>query len=183
MLESFVCTAGGTRHDMDSLAKRYLGYDTVKFADVAGKGAKQILFSQVALDDATRYAAEDADVTLRLHGVLRPKLASEPSLDRVYREIEMPLVPVLERIESNGVLVDAAELRRQSADLGRRMLEAQQRATELAGRSFNLDSPKQVCQLLFEELKLPALVKTPSGQPSANEEALEAIAELHDRKS
>ena len=180
MLESFVFNAGGTRHDMDSLAKRYLGYDTIKYADVAGKGAKQILFSQVALDDATRYAAEDADVILRLHRVLRPKLAAEPSLDSVYRQIEVPLVPVLERIEANGILVDATELRRQSADLGKRMLSLQQQATELAGRSFNLDSPKQVCQLLFEDLKLPALVKTPGGQPSANEEALEAIADLHE---
>ena len=180
MLESFVWNAGASRHDMDSLAKRYLGYDTVRYEDVAGKGAKQIPFSQVSLEDATRYAAEDVDVTLRLHAVLRPKLASEPTLDRVYREIEMPLVPVLERVEANGILVDVAELRRQSADLGKRMLEAQQRATELAGRTFNLDSPKQVCALLFEELKLPALVKTPTGQPSANEEALEAIADMHE---
>ena len=180
MLESFVLNATASRHDMDSLAKRYLGYDTIKYADVAGKGAKQIAFSQVALDDATRYAAEDADVTLRLHRVLSPKLAAEPALQRVYREIEMPLVPVLERIEANGVLVDADELRRQSADLSKRMLAAQQRATELAGRSFNLDSPKQVCALLYEELKLPTLVKTPSGSPSANEEALEAIAHLHE---
>ena len=180
MLESFVFNATASRHDMDSLAKRYLGYDTVKFADVAGKGAKQILFSQVALDDATRYAAEDADVTLRLHRVLAPRLAAEPALERVYRDIEMPLVPVLERIEANGVLVDGNELRRQSTDLGRRMLAAQQKATELAGRTFNLDSPKQVCALLFEELKLPAMVKTPTGQPSANEEALEAIADLHE---
>jgi DNA polymerase-1 len=179
MLESFVYNAGASRHDMDSLAKRYLGYDTVRYEDVAGKGAKQIRFSQVALDDATRYAAEDADVTLRLHGVLRPRVAAESSLDRVYREIEVPLVPVLERIEANGVLVDVAELRRQSADLGKRMLELQQHATGLAGRTFNLDSPKQVCALLFDELKLPALVKTPSGQPSANEEALEAIADQH----
>jgi len=171
MLESFVWNAGASRHDMDSLAKRYLGYDTVRYEDVAGK---------VSLADATRYAAEDVDVTLRLHAVLRPKLASEPTLDRVYREIEMPLVPVLERVEANGILVDVAELRRQSADLGKRMLEAQQRATELAGRTFNLDSPKQVCALLFEELKLPALVKTPTGQPSANEEALEAIADMHE---
>ena len=180
MLESFVWNAGASRHDMDSLAKRYLGYDTVRYEDVAGKGAKQIPFSQVSLEDATRYAAEDVDVTLRLHAVLRPKLASEPTLDRVYREIEMPLVPVLERVEANGILVDVAELRRQSADLGKRMLEAQQGATELAGRTFNLDSPKQVCALLFEELKLPALVKTPTGQPSANEEALEAIADMHE---
>jgi DNA polymerase-1 len=180
MMQSFVWNAGASRHDMDSLAKRYLGYSGIKYTDVAGKGAKQIAFSQVALDDATRYAAEDADVTLRLHRVLRPKLASEPTLERVYREIEIPLVPVLERIEANGVMIDMDELRRQSIDLGRRMLLLQQQATELAGRSFNLDSPKQVCALLFEELKLPALVKTPTGQPSANEEALEAIADQHE---
>ena len=179
MLESFVLNATASRHDMDSLAKRYLGYDTITFSDVAGKGAKQILFSQVALDDATGYAAEDADVTLRLHRVLAPRLAAEPALEKVYREIEMPLVPVLERIEANGVLIDMDELRRQSVDLARRMLSLQQLATELAGRTFNLDSPKQVGALLFDELKLPALVKTPGGQPSANEEALEAIAELH----
>ena len=180
MLESFVWNAGASRHDMDSLARRYLGYDTIKYTDVAGKGAKQIAFSQVALDDATRYAAEDADVTLRLHRVLAPKLAAEPTLERVYREIEIPLVPVLERIEANGVMIDMDELRRQSVDLSRRMLILQQHATELAGRTFNLDSPKQVGALLFEELKLPAVVKTPTGQPSANEEALEAIAELHE---
>ncbi|MFC0676551.1 DNA polymerase I [Lysobacter korlensis] len=180
MLESFVLNATATRHDMDSLAKRYLGYETVKYADVAGKGAKQIPFPQVALDDATRYAAEDADVTLRLHRALSKKLEAEPALARVYREIEMPLVSVLERIEANGVRVDADELRRQSNDLSRRMLELQQRATELAGRAFNLDSPKQVCALLYDELKLPAAVKTPTGQPSANEEALEAIADQHE---
>jgi DNA polymerase-1 len=179
MMESFVLNATATRHDMDSLARRYLGYQTLTYADVAGKGAKQIPFPSVAIDDATRYAAEDADVTLRLHRVLGPKLAAEPALEKVYREIEIPLVPVLERIEANGVLVDMDELRRQSADLSRRMLELQQQATGLAGRTFNLDSPKQVCALLYDELKLPALVKTPSGQPSANEEALEAIADQH----
>jgi len=180
MLESFVYNATGSRHDMDSLAKRYLGYDTIKYADVAGKGAKQILFSQVALDDATRYAAEDADVTLRLHRVLGARLAAEPELEKVYREIEMPLVPVLERIEANGVMIDGDELRRQSQDLGKRMLAAQIKATELAGRTFNLDSPKQLQALLFDELKLPVLVKTPTGQPSTNEEALEAIADQHE---
>ena len=179
MLESFVWNATATRHDMDSLALRYLGYSTIKFADVAGKGAKQIPFSQVALDDATRYAAEDADITLRLHRVLHPKLISEPSLERVYREIEMPLVPVLERIEANGVLVDAAELRRQSHDLAKRMHAAQQQAYEVAGRSFNLDSPRQLQAILFDELKLDAALKTPGGQPSTNEEALEAIADAH----
>jgi len=180
MLESFVLNASGSRHDMDTLAKRYLGYDTIKYADVAGKGAKQILFSQVAIDDATCYAAEDSDVTLRLHRVLSAKLAAERGLQSVYRDIEMPLVPVLERIEANGVMIDADELRRQSADLGRRMLTAQQKATELAGRTFNLDSPKQLQALLFDELKLPVMVKTPSGQPSTNEEAMAAIAELHE---
>ena len=131
-------------------------------------------------DEIFPYASEDADITLRLHRELAPRLAAEPALERVYRTIEMPLVPVLERIEANGVMVDAEELRRQTADLSRRMLAAQQKATELAGRTFNLDSPKQLCALLFEELKLPALVKTPKGQPSTNEEALEALADQHE---
>jgi DNA polymerase-1 len=179
MLESFVYNATATRHDMDSLALRYLGYETVKYSDVTGKGSKQIAFSQVALDEATRYAAEDADVTLRLHRALQPRLAAEPSLERVYREIEMPLVPVLEHIEANGVLVDAAELRRQSAELGKRMHAAEQQAHSIAGRPFNLDSPKQLQAILFDELGLEAAVKTPSGQPSTNEEALEAIADAH----
>ena len=180
MLESFVLDSGRTRHDMDSLAARYLGYTTTKYSDVAGKGSKQIPFPHVAIDDATRYAGEDADVTMRLHRVFAPRLAAEAGLERVYREIEMPLVPVLARVEANGVLIDADELRRQSADLSRRMLAAQQQATGLAGRSFNLDSPKQLQALLFDELKLPALLKTPKGQPSTNEEALEAIADQHE---
>ncbi|MFT4255388.1 MAG: DNA polymerase I [Pseudoxanthomonas sp.] len=180
LLESFVLNSGGNRHDMDSLAQRHLGYQTIKYEDVAGKGSKQIPFSQVAIDDAARYSGEDADITLRLHRVLSPKLHAAPGLLRVYRDIEMPLVPVLARIEENGVLVDAAELRRQSADLSRRMLIAQQQATGLAGRSFNLDSPRQLQAILFDELKLPVMVKTPGGQPSTNEEALEAIADQHE---
>ncbi|HEY4528868.1 MAG TPA: DNA polymerase I [Luteimonas sp.] len=180
LLESFVLDSGRARHDMDSLARRELGYQTTAYVDVAGKGAKQIPFSQVSIEDATRYAAEDADVTLRLHRVLSKRLESDAALQSVYRDIEMPLVEVLARIEANGVLIDGDGLRRQGADLGRRMLELQQRGTELAGRTFNLDSPKQVCALLYDELKLPMLVKTPKGQPSANEEALEAIADLHE---
>jgi DNA polymerase-1 len=180
MLQSFVFNSNASRHDMDSLAQRYLGYATIRYEDVAGKGAKAISFSQVALEQATAYAAEDADITLRLHRALRPRLQAEPALDAVYRDIEMPLVEVLERIEANGVLIDAAELRHQSADLSRRMLAAQQRSHELAGRAFNLDSPKQLGALLFDELKLPALVKTPTGAPSTNEEALEAIADQHE---
>lgn len=180
MLESFVLEAGIARHDMDTLALRHLGYTTVKYDAVTGKGAKKIPFAQVSVDDATRYAAEDADITLRLHRVLGAKLAAEPALQTVYRQIEMPLVPVLARVEDNGVLIDIEVLRKQSAELSRRMLAAQQRATELAGRSFNLDSPKQLGALLFDELKLPALVKTPGGAPSTNEEALEAIADQHE---
>ncbi len=180
MLESFIWNSSATGHGMDAMAKRYLGYDTIKFEDVAGKGAKQISFADVAIDDATGYAAEDADITLRLHRVLAAKLATIPALEKIYREIEIPLVPVLARMEANGILIDADELRQQSADLSRRMLTAQQKATELAGHTFNLDSPKQLQALLFDELKLPALVKTPTGQPSTNEEALEAIADQHE---
>ena len=180
LLESFVFNAGISRHDMDTLAQKYLGYTTIKFEEVCGKGAKQISFADVDLEHATAYAAEDADITLRLHQVLSEKLKATPSLEKVYRDIEMPLVPVLTRMEANGILIDAVELKRQSADLTQRMHATQQRAYEIANRSFNLDSPKQVGALLFEELKLPALVKTPTGAPSTNEEALEAIADQHE---
>ncbi|MDO4708385.1 MAG: DNA polymerase I [Pseudomonadota bacterium] len=179
LLQSFVLDST-QRHDMDSLAKRLLGIDTIAYSDVAGKGAKQISFAEVPLDAATRYAAEDADITLRLAQAQAAQLAQAPALARVYREIEMPLLPVLARVEAHGVLIDSEELRRQSADLGRRMLDAQQRATEIAGRSLNMDSPKQIGALLYDELKLPVLVKTPGGAPSTNEEALEAIADAHE---
>src|SRR5690606_18679148 len=143
---------------------RYLGgYQTTRYEDVCGKGAKQIPFSQVALDCATAYAAEDADITLRLHEALWPQLQAEPKLAAVLTDIEMPLVPVLQRIEATGVLVDAEELRRQSHDLAKRMHAAQQQAHALAGRPFSLDSPKQLQALLYDELKLPVLGKTPGG--------------------
>jgi DNA polymerase I len=180
MLESFVWQSSGVRHDMDSMAARYLGYTTMLYTEVCGKGVKQIPFSQVALDCATTYAAEDADIVLRLHRVLSTRLAEVPSLASVYRDIEMPLVPVLAAMEARGVLIDGDELRRQGSDLAARMLTMQKRAYELAGRAFSLESPKQLCALLYDELKLPALVKTPKGQPSTNEEALEAIADLHE---
>ncbi|HET7331442.1 DNA polymerase I [Dyella sp.] len=179
MLESYVWNATATRHDMDSLAKKYLGYDTVKYEQVAGKGAKQISFSQVDLDTACNYAAEDADVTLRLHHALWPLLESEPKLRKVYEEIEIPLVPVLASMEQRGVLIDVNELRKQSQQLGKRMHELQQDAWKSAGREFNLDSPKQLQAILFDQLGLPAKLKTPTGQPSTNEEALEAITEEH----
>ncbi|WP_430392362.1 DNA polymerase I [Dyella sp. 20L07] len=179
MLESYVWNATATRHDMDSLARKYLGYETIKYEEVAGKGAKQISFSQVDLDTACRYAAEDADITLRLHHALWPKLQSIPALQSVYQNIEMPLVPVLAAMEQRGVLIDVNELRKQSQQLGKRMLELQQEAWKGAGREFNLDSPKQLQAILFDELGLPAKLKTPTGQPSTNEEALEAIADDH----
>ncbi|TAL99301.1 MAG: DNA polymerase I, partial [Rhodanobacter sp.] len=180
MLESYVWNATVTRHDMDSLAKKYLGYDTVKYTEVAGKGARQISFSQVDLDTACRYAAEDADITLRLHHALWPKLESVPALRGVYQDIEIPLVPVLAEMERRGVLIDGNELRRQSQQLGKRMLELQQQAYTLAGHEFNLDSPKQLQTVLFDELGLEAKMKTPTGQPSTNEEALDAIADTHE---
>ena len=179
MLESYVWNATATRHDMDSLARLYLGYDTVKYEQVAGKGAKQISFSQVDLDTACRYAAEDADITLRLHHALWPKLESEPKLRKVYEEIEIPLVPVLAGMEQRGVLIDIGVLRIQSQQLGKRMLELQQEAWKVAGHDFNLDSPKQLQAILFDQLGLRAKLKTPTGQPSTNEEALEAIADDH----
>jgi len=179
MLASYVWNATATRHDMDSLASRFLGYQTIKYEDVAGKGAKQIPFSQVDLDTACRYAAEDADITLRLHQALQPKLASVPALQRVYEQIEVPLAPVLAAMERKGVLIDVNELRRQSQELGKRMLELQKQAYAEAGREFSLDSPKQLQAILFDELGLRAKLKTPKGQPSTNEEALEAIADDH----
>ncbi|WP_267225152.1 DNA polymerase I [Dyella silvae] len=179
MLESYIWNATATRHDMDSLAKKYLDYNTIKYEEVAGKGARQIPFSQVDLDTACRYAAEDADITLRLHHALWPKLESIPALRSVYETIEIPLVPVLASMEQRGVLIDVNELRKQSQQLGKRMLELQQEAWKGAGREFNLDSPKQLQAILFDELGLPIKVKTPTGQPSTNEEALEAIADDH----
>lgn len=179
MLESYVWNATATRHDMDSLARKYLGVETIKYEQVAGKGAKQISFSQVDLDTACRYAAEDADITLRLHHALWPKLESIPALRAVYQDIEIPVVPVLAAMEQRGVLIDVNELRMQSQQLGKRMLELQRESWKLAGREFNLDSPKQLQVVLFDELGLAAKLKTPTGQPSTNEEALAAIAEDH----
>ncbi len=177
MLESFVLNSNASRHDLDSLAQHYLGYTTIRYEDVVGKGARQIAFAQVDLDAATRYAAEDADICLRLHQTLHPRLEAAPALLSVYADIEMPLVEVLATVEANGVLIDVEELRRQSRDLSARILDLQTRAFERAGRHFNLDSPKQLQALLFDELGLEPKNKTPTGQPSTNEEALEAIAD------
>jgi len=180
MLESYVWNSSGSRHDMDTLAKKYLSVDTLHYEDVTGKGAKQIAFSQVDVRVATDYAAEDADITLRLHEALWAKLETVPTLQKVFEDIEMPLVPVLARMEQTGVLIDVAKLKKQSNELGKRLLEIQQRAFDVAGRHFSLDSPKQLQALLYDELKLQVSVKTPTGQPSTNEEALEALANQHE---
>ncbi|MDZ4813239.1 MAG: DNA polymerase I [Pseudomonadota bacterium] len=180
MLESYIFNSTATRHDMDSLALRYLGVKTIPFEQVAGKGAKQISFADVGLTEAGEYAAEDADITLRLHQHLRPLLESVPSLCRVFDEIEMPLVPVLARMEREGVLIDAALLRTQTHELRKRMHETIERAHASVGHSFSLDSPKQLQAVLYEELKLPVLAKTPTGQPSTNEDAITDLAEHHE---
>nr|WP_067289413.1 DNA polymerase I [Marinobacterium profundum] len=176
MLESYVLNSVVTRHDMDSLADVYLGQQTVHFEDIAGKGKKQLTFNQIALEQAAPYAAEDADITLRLHQVLHARLSEEGSLLQVFEEIEKPLIPVLSRIERNGALVDANLLGKQSVEIGERLVTLEREAFELAGRPFNLSSPKQLQQIFYEEQKLPVLKKTPKGAPSTAEEVLQELA-------
>ena len=177
MLESYVLDATATRHDMDSLALKYLGHSTIRFEDIAGKGSKQLTFDQIALEQAGPYACEDADITLRLHQTLWHKLQAEPALARVLREIEMPLVPVLARIEAQGALVDARLLGIQSRELGEKMIELEREAFRLAGQEFNLGSPKQLGDILYEKQGLPVLSKTAKGQPSTAEAVLAELAE------
>ncbi|KVL33957.1 DNA polymerase I [Burkholderia territorii] len=176
LLESYVLESHRT-HDMDSLALRHLGVKTIKYEDVAGKGAKQIGFDEVALDQAAAYAAEDADITLQLHHALYPQVAREPGLERVYREIEMPVSLVLRKMERTGVLIDDALLQAQSSEIATRLIELERQAYELAGGEFNLGSPKQIGQIFFEKLQLPVVKKTPSGAPSTDEEVLQKLAE------
>ncbi|RTZ59385.1 MAG: DNA polymerase I, partial [Gammaproteobacteria bacterium] len=176
MLESYVLDSSGSRHDMDTLALKYLGYKTVHFDEVAGKGKKQIGFNQVDLEQAGPYAAEDADIALRLHQTLWPRLQREPGPKKVFTDIEMPLVPVLARVERNGVKIDADMLRQQSRELEQRMAEIEKQARELAGEPFNMSSPKQIQHILFEKMGLPVLRKTPKGQPSTAESALQDLA-------
>jgi len=176
MLESYVLDSVASRHDMDSLALNYLNEETIKFADVAGKGAAQITFNQVPLEQAAPYAAEDADITLRLHQVLWPKVAGEAALKKVFEEIELPLVPVLSRIERTGALVDDTLLFQQSQELSERLAELETQAWDLAGQQFNLASPKQLGEILFEKLQIPVLKKTAKGAPSTKEEVLQELA-------
>jgi len=176
MLESYVLDSTATRHDMDSLALKYLSHRTIHYEDVAGKGAKQLTFNQVELEKAAPYAAEDADVTLRLHRTLWPRLEAEPRLRRLYEEIEVPLVPVLSRMERNGVMVDREMLARQSQELAARMQEIEREAHALADGPFNLGSPKQIQGILFDTMGLPVIAKTPKGQPSTAESVLQELA-------
>ncbi|RQV86960.1 DNA polymerase I [Burkholderia anthina] len=176
LLESYVLESHRT-HDMDSLALRHLGVKTIKYEDVAGKGAKQIGFDEVALDQAAAYAAEDADITLQLHHAMYPQVAREPGLERVYRDIEMPVSLVLRKMERTGVLIDDALLQAQSSEIATRLIELEGQAYELAGGEFNLGSPKQIGQIFFEKLQLPVVKKTPSGAPSTDEEVLQKLAE------
>jgi len=176
MLESYVFNSTGSRHDMDSLALKYLGRQTTKFEDVAGKGARQISFSQVSIEDASHYAAEDADITLQLHQHLWPRLQEAAPLDSVLQEMEMPLVPVLARMEQYGVLIDGELLARQSSEMALQMMKLEKEAHSVAEQPFNLGSPMQLQQILFEKQGLPVIRKTPKGQPSTAEDVLQELA-------
>ena len=176
MLESYVLDSVATRHDMDSLALKYLDEETIKFSDVAGKGAAQITFNQVSLEEAGPYASEDADITLRLHNQLWPQVSAEATLTKVFDEIELPLIPVLSRIERTGALVDDTLLFQQSQELSERLAELETQAWDLAGQQFNLASPKQLGEILFEKLEIPILKKTAKGAPSTKEEVLQELA-------
>ncbi len=177
MLESFVLDSTATRHDMASVASKYLGVKTTKFEDVAGKGAKQLCFDEVDIEVATAYAAEDADITLRLHQTLWPKLEETPSLQNIYWEIERPLINVLRKMEYLGVLVDAGMLQQQSQELAATMATTEAAVHKLAGGPFNLSSPKQLQEILYDRLGLPILGKTPKGQPSTAESVLQDLAD------
>ena len=176
MLQSYIIDAVGSRHDMGSLALKYLGQRVISFEKVAGKGAKQVSFDHVDIEQAAAYAAEDADVTLRLHEALMPKLEAEASLNEVYQRLELPLVPVLSKIERNGAYVSIDKLRAQSHEIAIRLAELESQACELAGQPFNLASPKQLGEILFEKLELPVIKKTPKGAPSTAEEVLVELA-------
>ncbi|HFD4028342.1 TPA: DNA polymerase I [Vibrio parahaemolyticus] len=176
MLASYVYNSVGGKHDMDSLALRFLQHSCISFEQIAGKGKNQLTFNQIELEQASPYAAEDADVTLRLHNRLFANIEQDEKLKSVYEEIEMPLVPVLSRIERTGVLIDDMKLSAQSVEIAARLEELEQKAYEIAEQEFNMNSPKQLQAILFEKMGLPVVKKTPSGTPSTNEEVLQELA-------
>ena len=176
MLESYVLGSTATRHDMDSVALKYLGHSNIKFTDVAGKGAKQLTFNEVPVEAAAPYAAEDADITWQLHAAMWPQLTANPALEKIYTDIEMPLVTVLSDMEQTGVVIDSAMLAQQSNELAHRIKDIELQAHREAGQPFNLGSPKQIQQLLFEKLQLPVKAKTPKGAPSTAESVLQELA-------
>ncbi len=176
MLESYVLNSTATKHNMDDIAKKYLDVTTIHYEDVTGKGVKQIPFQEVSIEQATAYAAEDADITLRIHQTLLPKLQEQPSLYTLYEDMEIPLISVLTHIESNGVLIDSAMLAQQSLELASKVMSIEHHAHKLAGRAFNIGSPKQIQEIFFDQLKLPVLKKTPTGQPSTDESVLQDLA-------
>lgn len=180
MLESYVLNSTASRHDMDSLARRYLNAETISFEEIAGKGVKQLTFNQIELEQAAPYAAEDADITLRLHQALWGKLSAEPGLAKVFSEIELPLLPVLARMERLGTTIEPKLLHQQSQEIEVRLAELEKQAHELAGQEFNLSSPKQLGELLFTKLGLPIIKKTPKGAPSTAEEVLAELAETYE---
>lgn len=180
MVESYVLNSVSSRHDMDTLARNYLGEETITFESIAGKGAKQLTFNQLDLEMAGPYAAEDADITLRLHQVLRPQLAKVGKLQSVYEDIDLPLVPVLSRMEQRGTLISASTLRQHSQELAERMAELEKEAHEVAGESFNLSSPKQLQVIFYEKMGLPVIKKTPKGAPSTAEPVLQELAHEHE---
>ena len=176
MLESYVYNSVAGKHNMDSLALRYLQHNTISFEEIAGKGKKQLTFNQIALDEAAPYAAEDADITLRLHNVLHAKLVADEKLNTVFTDIELPLISVLSRMERKGVYIDDMLLSAQSLEIGQRLDELEKAAYEVAGQEFNMNSPKQLQAILFEKMELPVIKKTPSGAASTNEEVLQELA-------
>ncbi|WP_324032706.1 DNA polymerase I [Aeromonas caviae] len=180
MLESYVLNSTASRHDMDSLARKYLNAETISFEDIAGKGVKQLTFNQIELEQAAPYAAEDADITLRLHQALWGKLSAEPGLAKVFSEIELPLLPVLARMERLGTTIEPKLLHQQSQEIEVRLAELEKQAHELAGQEFNLSSPKQLGEILFTKLGLPIIKKTPKGAPSTAEEVLAELAETYE---
>ncbi|NKB78008.1 MAG: DNA polymerase I [Gammaproteobacteria bacterium] len=180
MLMSYVLDAGNSRHDMDTLAQKHLGLQTIKFSEVAGKGKNQLTFDQVDIEAATQYAAEDADITLQLYHVLRSELEQHPKLMEIFHNIEMPLASVLANIETNGVKVDANKLLEQSAEIGKKLSDIEHRAYEVAGEPFNIGSPKQIQEILYEKQGIPVFRKTPKGQPSTAENVLQELAVDHE---